>query len=90
MVHVPCSVFRHNLAAYLNHVCDDKTPVFVTRSNGRSTAVLISEDEYKGLMEALHLLKSPTNASRLIAAIQSLNGRKLKTKPKPIRPIHRR
>ena len=44
-------------------------PVFVTRQNARNV-VLISENDYEGLMETVHLLKSPANAVSLMLSIR--------------------
>ena len=40
----------------------------LTRQNARSV-VLISEEDYEGLMETVYLLKSPANAARLLRSI---------------------
>ena len=40
----------------------------ITRRNARSV-VLMSEEDYDGLMETVHLLNSPANAGRLLRAI---------------------
>jgi len=68
MAHVSYSQLRNNLASYMDEVCDDRAPLFVTRQNARSV-VLISEEDYEGLMETVHLLKSPANAARLLRSI---------------------
>jgi antitoxin YefM len=69
MAHVSYSDFRNNLASYMDAVCDDRAPIVVTRRNARSV-VLISEEDYEGLMETVHLLKSPANANRLLRSIK--------------------
>jgi antitoxin YefM len=66
--HVSYSQLRNNLAFYMDEVCDAHAPLFVTRRNARSV-VLISADDYEGLLETVHLLKSPTNAARLLRSI---------------------
>jgi antitoxin YefM len=76
MAHVSYSELRNNLATYMDKVCDDKAPLFVTRQNCRSV-VLMSEDDYDGLMETLHLLKSPANAERLLRSIKDADEDKL-------------
>ena len=72
MAHVSYSQLRNNLASYMDEVCDDHAPLFVTRQNARSV-VLMSEDDYEGLMETVHLLKSPANAARLLRSIGDAN-----------------
>jgi antitoxin YefM len=69
MAHVSYSELRNNLASYMDQVCDDRAPLVVTRQNARSV-ILISEEDYEGLMETVHLLKSPANAARLLRSIQ--------------------
>jgi antitoxin YefM len=69
MAHVTYSDLRNNLASYMDAVCDDRAPLFVTRRNAR-TVVLLSEEDYEGLMETIHLLKSPANAIRLLRSIE--------------------
>jgi antitoxin YefM len=69
MANVSYSELRNNLASYMDQVCDDRAPLLVTRQNARSV-VLISEEDYEGLMETVHLLKSPANAARLLRSIE--------------------
>ena len=76
MAHVSYSQLRNNLASYMDEVCNDRAPLFVTRQNARSV-VLMSEDDYEGLMETVHLLKSPANAARLLQSIKEADQGKL-------------
>ena len=69
MAHVSYSELRNNLASYMDQVCDDRAPLVVTRQNARSV-IMMSEEDYEGLMETVHLLKSPANAARLLRSIQ--------------------
>jgi antitoxin YefM len=78
MAHVSYSELRNNLASYMDAVCDDQAPLFVTRQNARSV-VLMSADEYESLMETVHLLKSPANSARLMRSIQDADQGKLGT-----------
>jgi antitoxin YefM len=55
---------RAELAGLLDKVNDDATPVEIVRRD-KPSAILISKDEYEGMMETLHLLSSPANAARL-------------------------
>jgi antitoxin YefM len=68
--------------AEFKKICDEvsstREPVIIQRRNGDDVA-LISADELESLMETAHLLRSPKNASRLIAALlkaQRGEGRK--------------
>ena len=76
MAHVSYSQLRNNLASYMDEVCDSGAPLVVTRQNARSV-VLMSEDDYEGLMETVHLLKSPANAARLLRSINDAEQGKL-------------
>jgi antitoxin YefM len=84
MAHVSYSQLRNNLASYMDAVCDDHAPLLVTRQNARSV-VLMSEDDYEGLMETVHLLKSPANAARLLRSIKEADQGKL-TEREPVEP----
>jgi antitoxin YefM len=75
MSHVSYTDFRKELASYMDAVCDSRAPLTVTRRGGRSVVVL-AEEEYEGLMETLHLLRSPANAARLREAIATLDAGK--------------
>ncbi len=76
MSHVSYTELRANLAKYMEEVCDSRDALVVTRQNARSV-VLVSEDEYAGMMETLHLLRSPTNAARLMASIAEADAEDL-------------
>ena len=41
------------------------------------SVVMMSEEEYEGLMETVHLLKSPANAARMLRSIQDADQDKL-------------
>ena len=77
MAHVSYSELRTNLASCMEKVCDDRAPLVVTRQNARSV-VIMSEQDYEGLMETVHLLKSPANAARLLRSIKDADRGKLK------------
>jgi antitoxin YefM len=76
MAHVSYSELRNNLASYMDQVCDDRAPLFVTRQNARSVVVM-SEEDYEGLMETVHLLNSPANAARLLRSIKEADQGKV-------------
>ena len=73
MGHVSYTELRANLASYMDEVCDSRAPLVVTRQNARSV-VILSEEEYEGLVETLHVLRSPANASRLLQSIEEANS----------------
>ncbi len=61
---------RENLARLMDKVSDDRAPLIVTRRGGRSVVVL-SLEEYRGMEETLHLMRSPANARRLLKSIRA-------------------
>lgn len=60
---------RANLARLCQRVTADRDVVRITRRGGDDVA-LISADELSGLLETAHLLRSPKNAARLLAALE--------------------
>jgi hypothetical protein len=54
-------------------VCNGRAPLVITRRNARSV-VLMSEEDYDGLTETVHLLNSPANAARLCIAFPARAG----------------
>ena len=69
--------FRQHLATHMDSVWDSRAPLHVTRQGGRAV-VVISEEEFDGWMETVHLLRSPANARRLMSSIASANAGKLR------------
>lgn len=61
---------RQNMASYFDRVTEDRTPLVVTRSAGKPNLVVMSEDEFAGWQETVHLLSSPKNAERLMASVR--------------------
>jgi antitoxin YefM len=72
MTHVSYSELRGNLSNLMDTVCDSRAPLLVTRQNARSV-VMVAEDDYESLMETVHLLRSPANATRLLESIEQAN-----------------
>ena len=65
---------RASLAKLLDAVVDDREVVIIQRKSGKRAA-LIDADELESLQETAHLLSSPRNAERLLAALErSLKG----------------
>ena len=63
---------RANLAQTMKRVCADHEPLIITR-NGEPSVVMVSLDDFKALEETAYLLRTPTNARRLMDAVDSLN-----------------
>ena len=76
MSHVSYTDLRNNLAKYMDDVCDSREVLHVTRQNARSV-VMVSAEEFDGIMETLHLLRSPANAERLLRSIGEAKKGKL-------------
>jgi antitoxin YefM len=60
---------RERLASVLDQVSNDQEIVIVRRRGAKDVA-MIPADELAGLMETAHLLRSPKNARRLLAALR--------------------
>jgi antitoxin YefM len=68
---------RANLAGVLDQVVDKRQTVIVRRRGSRDVA-LVPADELAGLIETAHLLRSPRNARRLLAALHRAGRGKVK------------
>lgn len=60
---------RANLARLMQQVIEDREQVIIKR-RGAQNVVLIAEDELHSLEATAHLLRSPRNAARLLAAFE--------------------
>lgn len=67
------SAARENLARTMDRVCDDHEAIIITR-NGHPSVVLLSLEDFRSLEETAYLLRSPTNAQRLLLACQQLTA----------------
>jgi antitoxin YefM len=66
---VTYSEARANLASLWDEAESSREPVFITR-RGKETMALLPASELSGLEETVHLLRSPRNAERLLAAME--------------------
>ena len=64
---------RQNLAKTMEKVCQDHSPVIITRKKNDSVVIMSLED-YKALEETAYLLRSPKNMRRLIESISQLEN----------------
>ena len=62
---------RKNFTQTMNKVCDDHTPLIITRQN-QKPIVMMSLEDYNSIEETLYLLKNSKNASRLSKALDDL------------------
>jgi antitoxin YefM len=82
MGHITYTELRQNLARYLDEAVESRAPIVVTRQGGKGNVVMLSEAEFAGWQETVHLLSNPANADRLLRSIRaadagSVRGRKL-------------
>lgn len=59
---------RANLAKLWDEAIDNREAI-VIRRRGKENVVMLAADELAGLLETAHLLRSPRNAERLLAAL---------------------
>jgi antitoxin YefM len=60
---------RNKLKRILNQVVNDANYTIISRRDA-DDAVVMSLDQFNGLMETVHLLKSPANAAHLAKSIK--------------------
>jgi antitoxin YefM len=77
---------RATFAKLCSQVAETREPVIIHRRDADDVA-LVSADELESLMETVHLLRSPKNARRLLAAYERAHTRKLA--PSSIRKLRR-
>lgn len=70
---------RANLAKLCDEVTENHRVVIISR-RGRHDVALISANELSGLLETVHLLRSPKNAERLLTALERAKSKKLRAK----------
>jgi antitoxin YefM len=70
----------------MDRVVNDREVIVVRRRRGKPVA-MIPADELSGLLETAHLLRSPKNAERLLAALASAKSGK--GKPQSLEALRR-
>jgi antitoxin YefM len=68
---------RNHLKSVLDQVVEDADYTIITRRDAPDTVVM-SLDQFNGLMETVHLLKTPANARHLQQSIQQYRSGKVK------------
>ncbi|MFZ5426536.1 MAG: type II toxin-antitoxin system Phd/YefM family antitoxin [Thermodesulfobacteriota bacterium] len=63
------SYAREHLAETMRRVCDDHSPIIITRQKERAV-VMMSLEDWNAYEETAYLLRSPANAARLRASIE--------------------
>lgn len=66
---------RRNFKKTMEKVCDDHTPVVITRQNERPV-VMLSLEDYNAIEETLYVLRSPKNATRLLQSVENVKRRR--------------
>ena len=66
---------RANLAKTMEKVCNDHTPIIITRKR-EAAVVMLSLDDYQALEETAYLLRAPANSRRLLESIAELESGK--------------
>ncbi len=64
---------RQNLAKTMKSVCQDHSPIIITRKASEAV-VMMSLDDYEALEETAYLLRSPKNTKRLIESVAQLEN----------------
>ena len=59
---------RENLASIWDKTVSSREPVVISR-RGAESVVMLPLEEWEGVTETAHLLRSPANARRLLAAL---------------------
>ncbi|HSW93138.1 MAG TPA: type II toxin-antitoxin system prevent-host-death family antitoxin [Gammaproteobacteria bacterium] len=63
------SSVRKELARTMEKVCDDHSPLIITRKNARAV-VMMSLEDFNAIEETAYLLRNPANADRLRESIK--------------------
>lgn len=66
---------RDKLASFWDETVSTREPIILER-RGHESVVMLPVDEWRGVMETAHLLRSPANARRLLASLRRLEAGK--------------
>lgn len=73
MSSISYSEARERLASVWDETVSSREPVVIDR-RGHESVVIVPAAEWEGLLETAHLLRSPANAKRLLAALHRLES----------------
>lgn len=72
---------RDKLASFWDETISTREPIILER-RGHESVVILPADEWRGITETAHLLRSPANARRLLESLRRLEaGRGTKLSP---------
>jgi antitoxin YefM len=71
---------RANLKGLMDQVVKDRTQIVITRQKAGSV-VMVSLDDWNAMAETLHLVSTPSNATRLRDAVRQLDAGKGREHP---------
>lgn len=77
---------RANFATLCNRAIENREVIMINR-RGAEDVALVAADELASLLETAHLLRSPRNARRLLAALGRAKARK--GRPEPLTKLRR-
>jgi antitoxin YefM len=77
---------RANFASLCDEVAERREALIIHRRGARDVA-LIAADELESILETAHLLRSPKNAARLLAAMRRAGAKRLK--PQSVEKLRR-
>ena len=64
---------RAKLASLLDEITNNREMVIIQR-RGSEDVAMITADEFAGILETAHLLRSPSNAKRLVTALDRVRN----------------
>lgn len=70
---------RKNFSWTMDKVCDDHSPIIITRQS-RHPVIMISLEDYNAIQETLYLMRSQKNYSRLLESVENVRGNKINKK----------
>jgi len=70
------SAARKNLVKTMEKVCDDHSPIIITRQNSRAV-VMMSLEDFNAIQETAYILRSPANAEKLRRSIKEVEKGKV-------------
>jgi antitoxin YefM len=74
MSHITYTELRQNLARYLDEAVETRAPIVVVRPGDKGNVVVLSEDEFMGWQETVHLLSNAANAERLLGSVRAADA----------------